>query len=297
MRKNITMAIILNLILFTGTLAGCGSASSVEDREIVSEIKDELVSEEISDDAVNNEYLNTETYSNTTDKELEMPVVAESVQDKSSSIYEKHSLSFLDGASKGDEQAYKKALSYLEHSAFSYTGLIEQLEFEGFSTEEATFAADNCGADWFAQAIKSAESYMKSSSFSQSGLVEQLEYEGFTTEQATQAAAVVFGGASDESTGGSVSQQNALRSAKSYLDFSAFSYKGLIEQLEYEGFSSDDAIYAADNCGADWKEQAVKQAESYLSFSSFSRSDLVEQLEYEGFTHEEAEYGVTQVGY
>ncbi len=94
----------------------------------------------------------------------------------------------------------------------------------------------------------------------------------------------------------SVSKQNALKSAQSYLSFSAFSRKGLIEQLEYEKYSTEDATYAVDNCGANWNEQALKSAKSYLSFSSFSHDGLVEQLEYEGFTHEQAEYGVTQNG-
>ena len=92
------------------------------------------------------------------------------------------------------------------------------------------------------------------------------------------------------------SQENALATAKNYLSFTAFSRSGLIEQLEYEGFSTEDATFAVDNCGADWFEQAYKSAENYLSFSSFSHSGLVEQLMFEGFTAEEAEYGVTQTG-
>lgn len=93
-----------------------------------------------------------------------------------------------------------------------------------------------------------------------------------------------------------ISQSNALKSAKSYLEYSSFSYNGLIEQLEYEKYSHEDAVYAADNCGADWNEQAAKSAESYLAYSSFSRDSLIEQLEYEGFTHEQAVYGVEQNG-
>lgn len=95
----------------------------------------------------------------------------------------------------------------------------------------------------------------------------------------------------------SMSQRNALEKAKDYLDFSAFSYTGLIGQLEYEGFSTEDATFGADNCGADWNEQAAKKAQSYLDFSSFSRQGLVDQLLYEGFTNEQAEYSVTAVGY
>ncbi|MCI1959674.1 MAG: Ltp family lipoprotein [Clostridia bacterium] len=92
-------------------------------------------------------------------------------------------------------------------------------------------------------------------------------------------------------------QKNACAKAEDYLDFSAFSRSGLIEQLKYEGYSTEAATYAADKCGANWNEQAAKKAKSYLSFSSFSHDGLIEQLEYDGFTTEQAEYGVKAVGY
>lgn len=90
---------------------------------------------------------------------------------------------------------------------------------------------------------------------------------------------------------------NALKKANSYLKFSAFSMWGLVDQLMYEGFTEEEAIYGAWNTGADWYEQAVKKARSYLSFSSFSRDGLIEQLEYEQFSHEEAVYAAEQVGF
>ena len=92
-------------------------------------------------------------------------------------------------------------------------------------------------------------------------------------------------------------EQNALRKALSYLDFAAFSYTGLIEQLEFEGFSHEEAVYGADNCGADWNAQAAKKAQNYMDLMAFSRNDLIEQLLYEGFTNEQAEYGASAVGY
>lgn len=95
----------------------------------------------------------------------------------------------------------------------------------------------------------------------------------------------------------SLAEKNALRSAESYLSFMAFSRSGLIDQLEFEGYSTETATVAVDSLQVDWYEQAAKSAESYLSFMSFSRSGLISQLEFEGFTREQAEYGVSAVGY
>lgn len=92
-------------------------------------------------------------------------------------------------------------------------------------------------------------------------------------------------------------ERNALASAKSYLNFTAFSYIGLGKQLMYEGYTKEEAKYAVDNCGADWYEQAAKSAKSYLEYTSFSRQGLIDQLEYEEFTHDQALYGVKQAGY
>lgn len=94
----------------------------------------------------------------------------------------------------------------------------------------------------------------------------------------------------------SISQQNALRSAKDYLDLMPFSYTGLIEQLEYEQYSTEDATYAADNCGADWNVQAEKAAEDYIDLMPFSRGELIDQLMYEGYTEEQAAHGADYVG-
>jgi len=80
--------------------------------------------------------------------------------------------------------AKKSATSYLRYSSFSRTGLIGQLEFEGFSTADATYGVDAQNADWNLQAAKSAKSYLKYSSFSRIGLIDQLVFEGFTQAQA-----------------------------------------------------------------------------------------------------------------
>lgn len=93
-----------------------------------------------------------------------------------------------------------------------------------------------------------------------------------------------------------ISQKNAVRKAKSYLDYSAFSHDGLVAQLEYEQFSNSDAIYGADNSGANWNEQAAAKAKSYMSYSAFSRGGLIAQLKYDKFTQTQAEFGANAVG-
>lgn len=207
-----------------------------------------------------------------------------------------------DSISTGKKNALKSAEQYLSFMAFSYSGLIDQLEYEGYSNEEAEYAAKNCGADWSEQAVLSAKQYLKTMSFSKDGLIEQLEYEGFTHEQAAHGAEQAYKSTTTTSTSANsgastTGEQNALQTAKQYLNIMAFSYSGLIEQLTYEGYSDSEAKYAADHCGADWKEQAVKAAKQYLDMMSFSRKSLIEQLEYEGYTYDQASYAATQNGY
>lgn len=135
--------------------------------------------------------------------------------------------------------ALKSAKSYLSIMPFSYTGLISQLEYEGYSNAAATYAADNCGANWNEQALKSAESYLEYSAFSYTGLIDQLEFEGFTTKQATYGA---------DKCGADWNEQ-AAKSAASYLEFTAFSRNELIAQLEFEGFTHEQAVYGVEANG------------------------------------------------
>ncbi len=144
-----------------------------------------------------------------------------------------------DTATTGERNALKKAQSYLDFSAFSRDGLIGQLEYEGFSNSEATYGADNVGADWNEQAVKSAQDYLEYSAFSYTGLIDQLEYEKFTHEQAVYGA---------DNCGADWNEQ-AVKCAEEYLEYSSFSKDGLIGQLEYEGFTHDQAVYGAEQNG------------------------------------------------
>ncbi len=99
-----------------------------------------------------------------------------------------------------------------------------------------------------------------------------------------------------------LSQQNAVQAAQSYLDYSAFSYQGLIDQLssEYgEGFPVPDATYAVNHVDVDWNAEAVESARSYLEQTGYSRQGLIDQLSSpygEQFSLEAATYAVNKVG-
>lgn len=92
--------------------------------------------------------------------------------------------------------------------------------------------------------------------------------------------------------------RNALRSAERYLDYSAFSYAGLYDQLtsEYgDSYPAEAAQYAVDNVEVDWNEEAVEAARNYQEYSAFSDSGLYDQLisEYgHQFTPEQAQYAI-----
>ena len=136
-------------------------------------------------------------------------------------------------ASSGEKNAFARAMQYLDYTAFSYAGLIEQLEYEGFSHSEACYAADNCGVNWNEQAAIKALLYLDYSAFSYDGLIEQLEYEGFTPSEAQYGA---------DNCGVDWNVQ-AAKKAEQYLEYSSFSKSELIEQLVFEGFTQSQAEY------------------------------------------------------
>lgn len=113
------------------------------------------------------------------------------------------------------------------------------------------------------------------------------------TDQQTAAAASTYTAPATITLG----MKNAVGRAESYLRYTSFSKKGLIEQLEYEGFTRDEATYAVETVPVDWNDQCAKKAASYLKYSSFSRKGLADQLEYEGFTTLQIAYGLAAVGY
>ena len=94
-----------------------------------------------------------------------------------------------------------------------------------------------------------------------------------------------------------LAQSNAVESADSYLRVLNFSRSGLIGQLEFEGYSTEDATFAADYLNPDWNAEAAGAAQSYLDAMAFSREGLYDQLIFEGYTPDQANAGLAAVGY
>ena len=162
--------------------------------------------------------------------------------------------------------------------------------------EEATSSLENVTAEY--ESYKEEMSRFDGMSDEElDAIIAELDARAAEEQAAAEAAAAEEAAKQEAIDNATTEQVNALESAESYLDYMAFSYTGLIDQLEYEGYSTEAATYAADNCGADWNEEAAESAQSYMEYMSFSREGLIDQLLYEGFTQEQAEYGASAVGY
>lgn len=137
------------------------------------------------------------------------------------------------------QNAIDRAEDYLAFTSFSRTGLIDQLEFEKYTTADATYAVDSLNVDYNAQAVVKAASYLEFSAFSRLGLIGQMEFSGFTTEQAIHGV---------DAQGTDYFVQAELKAA-SYLEFRSFSCQGLIDQLEFSEFTTAEATHGANSTG------------------------------------------------
>ena len=98
-------------------------------------------------------------------------------------------------------------------------------------------------------------------------------------------------------------EKKALEKACSYIDnyledHNGYSHEELVKKLQRNGFSAEEARFAADNCGANWNEQAAYQAGVYLVIYPNSTKDrIIDLLLYEGFTYAQALVGAQANGF
>ena len=92
-------------------------------------------------------------------------------------------------------------------------------------------------------------------------------------------------------------EEKIVERAKEYLEVFYFSENDLKEQLEFEGFQSDDVSDALAKLSVDWRQQALSAAKEYLDRNPVTmKGELFNLLTLaKGFTDEDAQYAVDSI--
>ncbi len=211
---------------------------------------------------------------------------------------------------KWNDMAVNRAQFHFSNIPLSRNGLLQRLEEEGFTSEQAQFGVETINADWNDSAARRARSYMETRHFSEEELIEQLIQDGFTFNEAIYGVSNI-GTAWDITDGkqtpadqtGTGPQdpaaesdnvdrdEAAIEKARNYMNSGNYSEAELIQQLMLDGYTRDQAVFAARNSGIDWFSAAQQQAEAHLRASYHTTEELIDLLELDGFSREEAEYG------
>ena len=156
------------------------------------------------------------------------------------------------------EAAVADAKKFLEKANYSYQGLYNDLVYMGYADEDAKYGADNCGADWSEQAAVGAQAAAQSQESGQN--------------------------------------DDVIAAAKRYVDTGNYTYTSLIDKLQQDGFSTGDAKYAANNCGADWNGMAANEAKKLIDGGVTTKEEIVDQLIFKGYTYQQAVHGAEANG-
>lgn len=192
------------------------------------------------------------------------------------------------GMSKLEEAALAEAQKYLSADRVSRSELIGALEQDGFPVDAAEAAVYHCEVDWNGQALVCAEHYLENMAGSERMIRESLEENRFTQAEIAYAMEqlppanwkreseeyveemLAIGASYDsiirnmEAAGFDRSQmeqarerlrdvdwnRQALRKGTYYAQLPEnYNREELIQLLEREGFTPEQAAYAADQCG------------------------------------------------
>lgn len=79
-----------------------------------------------------------------------------------------------------------------------------------------------------------------------------------------------------------------------YARRGSYSYEGMVERLN-SVFSYDDAVFAADYCGANWKKEALECAREAIGTNAYSCAGLKGHLVYKKYTEEQIQYALENI--
>jgi hypothetical protein len=134
-----------------------------------------------------------------------------------------------------DRQALSKAKSDLRAEPYSLEGLVVQLNFGGYTMAEATYGAENSGANWNHEALVAAKENLATKAYSMKGLIERLKIAKFTAVQASYGVA----------NSGANWNAEAYKAAEESLAVVKIPTSELIGQLRSSGFTAAQATYGA----------------------------------------------------
>lgn len=115
------------------------------------------------------------------------------------------------------------------------------------------------------------------------------------SEESSSSSSDESAASGSSSAGTNNDKDAALKEAEESLQYSDFSHDGLVDYLEYDGFTHEAAVYAADNVEVDWNEEALNSANDYINYSPMSESGLKGQLEFEKYTDDEVNYAMDHI--
>ena len=91
-------------------------------------------------------------------------------------------------------------------------------------------------------------------------------------------------------------KENVLIRAREFIQEKAYSRRGLINALKVSGYTSINAIFAADNISVDWSAQAVRAVKEYRQKANLSKANLKNVLVRDGFSDQDIEYALKECG-
>ena len=133
-------------------------------------------------------------------------------------------------------------------------------------------------------AVAEAKKFLEKANYSYNGLYNELVYMGYAEEDAEYGV---------DNCGADWNEQ-AEKRAVALSGQGGYSYDNLVEKLESEGFTHDQAVNGAkaaeSSGGQSGASSAVEAAKKYVDSGSYSYTALVDKLQQDGFSTADAEY-------
>jgi len=157
---------------------------------------------------------------------------------------DKGSQTVIQGSQGNETESQKSAIrdaqERLENEPFSRQMLIDILaDWDGYSVEDATFGADNSGANWGEQASETVKEFLAIGGYSRKEILDQLELYLFTQEQSVNAV----------DNCGADWNAEAVKAAEGYRGFFTTKKEYIDQLVDQNGFTREQAEHGVSIAG------------------------------------------------